>query len=765
MLISDAVSALELLYESNIPAMFWGSCLVGDERVVLDDGSFVKIKDLAKNHLDSLNFSVMQPDGTSKRATRFFKYHNKQIMKISTSDGRILRGTPNHPLMTDNGWVEMRNLAVGDNLKIANNIPSTIKNYAKFSSKTYSRKYGPKFDGKMPEVVDEKLGALMGYLVGDGHISKDGYTTQFIINEEEVDLSKKISGFVHDVFGVETYELKVKPKDRNQQMTHLYINSSDITKNLMCLRSKRVPDCIMSSPDSVVASFLSWLFEADGCVSWSKKQNGCHGYKVSLTSRTQGLLQDVQLLLMRFGIYSTVHGFILSISRRKMQNIYADKIGFQSIKKRLKCSQMYSYNISQFEKCNGHRDGAQYIKIKKVEIEKDLQDVYDIEVPDGHTFLANGIVSHNSGVGKTEVIKEFCKRKGIKEVILHAAQCDGVELQGLPYINQNDGVTSFAPLGYLPENEKFVLFLDELNRGQAPVLQALFQLINDRTIGRKKFNCYVVGACNPNVGDYQVSELDAALVARFAHISITNTSKMVGDYLAEKHGYECPYIAYYQQGQSRTCDEYSVPPIKLSCGRAKEWAINLYKAQQKVNVKESIYFEVLSGILPADEATILQKYIVPISLNSIAEKGSKVYEKFKFKEEEIIATCFSMVEYCKNVLKEDERENLAEFLAWVVQKHRIKDVVFGCMTTILHQAMNLNFANSKARIDVSPDVLLAILKNPKKTYYFNMVKDSMVGTIYKVFSENDLEKEILDMFEKIDVDQIIKDISETEDKE
>lgn len=49
-------------------------------------------------------------------------------------------------------------------------------------------------------------------------------------------------------------------------------------------------------------------------------------------------------------------------------------------------------------------------KIKKIKIRENLETVYDVEVPVGHSFIANGIVSHNSGTGKSTLTQTIVHR-------------------------------------------------------------------------------------------------------------------------------------------------------------------------------------------------------------------------------------------------------------------------------------------------------------------------------------------------------------------
>lgn len=73
--------------------------------------------------------------------------------------------------------------------------------------------------------------------------------------------------------------------------------------------------------------------------------------------------------------------------------------------------------------------------------------------------------------------------------------------------------------------KRIVLFLDELNRAPIDVRQSALQLVLERKIHEHAlpevdgFKCMVVAAINPS-GDYQVDELDPALLDRFLSIEV-----------------------------------------------------------------------------------------------------------------------------------------------------------------------------------------------------------------------------------------------------
>ena len=57
-------------------------CLVGDERIILGNGSIIKMKDLGEEHLQKINIQVLTGEGGKKRdyAKIFHAYKNQPII-------------------------------------------------------------------------------------------------------------------------------------------------------------------------------------------------------------------------------------------------------------------------------------------------------------------------------------------------------------------------------------------------------------------------------------------------------------------------------------------------------------------------------------------------------------------------------------------------------------------------------------------------------------------------------------------------------------
>lgn len=121
------------------------------------------------------------------------------------------------------------------------------------------------------------------------------------------------------------------------------------------------------------------------------------------------------------------------------------------------------------------------------------------------------------GIGKSQILNAYFTAKGQKVVMLFLGQMsDPGDIIGLPRICEN-GSTDFAPPYWFPRDGKpIVLFLDELNRARPEILQTVMDLTLNRTLAGKKLpaGSRIISAVNEG-GEYQLTDLDPALVSRF----------------------------------------------------------------------------------------------------------------------------------------------------------------------------------------------------------------------------------------------------------
>lgn len=373
-------------------------CITGESLVSTKNGIF-RISDLVDNKIDTC-----VDDGN--KIVNYFKYENEKTLRLITYDGYEIEGTPTHRIMINGEWKQLSELKVGDKIELAK--PEFAqKEYQELSypmllTKNTENKLSVDDESMFPKIkITENWGRLFGYLLGDGNFTRHGFGISCDSRYEDVveDVDNLIS--LAGLHAVHTNK-KVDKRCKNNLSKYGFGVDLKVTSNTFSKLCKRyglygengknfhIPYFILKSPKTVIREFLRGLFEADGTVGENSN--------VSFTTKSLELAQEVQYLLLGFGITSRINRSYNSYYRKYYYNvnlrkkeccIFEKEIGFVSSIKNKKLSEYISKNIS-----NHHNEITFTSEI--ISIEESINDVYDIEVENSHLFNANGIINHNS---------------------------------------------------------------------------------------------------------------------------------------------------------------------------------------------------------------------------------------------------------------------------------------------------------------------------------------------------------------------------------
>jgi stage V sporulation protein R len=235
----------------------------------------------------------------------------------------------------------------------------------------------------VPERFDARLGAFLGYLVGDGHISR--VKRHCGLTSGDLEQIEAFAELAHDLFGLNAVVKEDGGRWRalvhSESLSDLLVDAVGLTHGPSAA-DKAVPEAILRSPEDVVAAFLRALFDCDG---YAGKQG------VILSTKSDTMSEQVQLLLLNFGV----------LSRRRLQGdgcwhvhvtgtstkTFAARVGFGLERKQ--------------DALREYIDGHSWFKEERwvdevVSIERGFGDVYDISVEQTHRYAAAGFVNHNS---------------------------------------------------------------------------------------------------------------------------------------------------------------------------------------------------------------------------------------------------------------------------------------------------------------------------------------------------------------------------------
>jgi DNA gyrase subunit A len=325
-------------------------CLTGDALVRTAEG-LIPISKLASAEAGAevaIDIAVRSAGGRTQRAERWFDCGEHPTLRVRTRYGYELIGTPNHPVLVclaDTtgkprlAWKTLDTLQVGDYLVIDRGVethagtPVDLTPYYPTLSPATRRH-------TLPTQLDEPLAFLMGALVAEGTLADDRieftctpgeFADEFVRCWARVFPDCRLHQWLRPPVGFGKrpfWQMQVV----SQQVVRLLGN--------LGLRGRSaervVPEAILRAPQAVQAAFLRGLFEGDGCV----ERSGRSLMRVSLVSASKRLLQQVQVMLLHFGIVArltqdtrgTTWRLILTGARNLQR--YAASIGFVSEAKR-----------------------------------------------------------------------------------------------------------------------------------------------------------------------------------------------------------------------------------------------------------------------------------------------------------------------------------------------------------------------------------------------------------------------------------------------
>lgn len=332
-----------------------GKC-IEEGSLVLTEGGIRRIESLGEapeEGFSPIDLGIVQEAGRRSRAEAFYNGGVKPTFKVRTSSGYAIGGTGNHrvKVMTPAGVVDWRYLdeiQVGD--FVCMNRSTDLWAPIPLDLRPYHNTDGTK-DVSLPNELDERVGNLMGYLVGESR------------------------------WGCE---------------------ASAFALGLGC-NQDTIPWGVLQSPRSVVCAFLRGLFETLG---------GMTKGQITLTTRGTRLSHEVQVVLLNLGIIASVcsessGAVTLTVLGARSRRLFADLVGFDSeekcrwLKESVEASPDGGVDT---EKIPHQQPGItseellrlDYFYDPVVSVEHGECQVYDLTVPDGKSFVANGMTNHNT---------------------------------------------------------------------------------------------------------------------------------------------------------------------------------------------------------------------------------------------------------------------------------------------------------------------------------------------------------------------------------
>jgi len=309
-------------------------CLTGDSFVNTEKG-LLPIKEL-KNKTKDL---IVKTDISPTKAEQWLDNGLMETIGILTKDGYELEGTKNQCIrvIDENGnyiWRRIDELKNSDWISIQRKNRLFGKN---FDCSSFSFQHKPSTYRKntfnFPKYLSPDYAYLLGLLIGDGNCMMDGGIAICACEPEMKNilqnLYKKLFGREGKIFGHWAFFGGVELR---AYLEHLGLKKQRSWQ-------KEIPKSIFESSSEVVGAFLRGLFDTDGTIRKTGRDDNSLDIKLSTTSFD--LAKGVQQLLLNSGIISNIQTVdtIDKISEIKGRKIISKRIlyhvrvkGLESVK-------------------------------------------------------------------------------------------------------------------------------------------------------------------------------------------------------------------------------------------------------------------------------------------------------------------------------------------------------------------------------------------------------------------------------------------------
>ncbi|HKV52156.1 MAG TPA: LAGLIDADG family homing endonuclease, partial [Gemmatimonadaceae bacterium] len=362
-------------YEATNP------CVVGSTRLATDRGlltmeelerELTEIRVVTDDRVPAIRsaleggVAVQTRRGTTLRhAVPVFRTRqNAPVFALTTAHGYTVTATDNHKFFTPNGLVELKDLKAGDDILLQSGEGAWSTNYAlpafEPTDKLLARV--ERGEARLPSTWSRELGQMIGFAMTDGWPC------------DELPYTRSSLGLA-------------APGE-----------------------AKRVPETIWRAPREAVIGFLQGLFTADGTVNISVARKTC---SVRLSASNKPLLEDVQRLLLNFGIVSKLylrreaHDKLMPNGKggqtryacapqyelvldKENRDRFVRTIGFLSVAKQQKAERWLA---GKERRSNRERFVTRIVSIKPA----GTADVYCTTEHQAHSIVVNGLVTANCG--------------------------------------------------------------------------------------------------------------------------------------------------------------------------------------------------------------------------------------------------------------------------------------------------------------------------------------------------------------------------------
>jgi len=389
------------------------SCITGNNLLVTSTG-YKKMNALVEYSTDrefiKYEDTIVNKNFSLEKSSHAIKYKNQPTITITLQNGMVIQGTYNHPVMSNKVtkdnilhnhskkqyrefnnnkvFVQLKDLKIGSYIEIPLNIGVFNTEYQSLEYKDVSVNK-LKNEIEIPLVFNEDFAEFLGMYYADGTIRDSGGTYEIRIHNKDKDVEVEFRKLVTNLFG----DIKITvEKEKGGSIRYIVrgIKLKGFSKYFpRGCHNKEIPNELLISPKTVIAAFIKGV-TLDSSI-YSKRNT------LALSQAIKDNAVFIQNALINMGIATTISKY------KSSRGIYFYRLGirnehYEKFKTDVGLIQQRKIKNTKATKHNkGYfiLDNSWWSPVVKIEYTHD--DVYDIHVPKTHSFIANGIVNHNTG--------------------------------------------------------------------------------------------------------------------------------------------------------------------------------------------------------------------------------------------------------------------------------------------------------------------------------------------------------------------------------
>jgi len=459
---------------TNIYLMEYGACLTKDGVVDTRHG----IRNITDISIGDL---VLSHTGKYRRVLKkLYRNYSGKLIRLKFGVDDPIEVTAEHPIYTNEGFVSAKDLCCRHKFPLfgpqlsANTVfdlsefnvdyrfqvvdgteyiytkwsserkPKELQDEAYLKRRRYNQEYhsrkrtNPKYKSSVPRFVDANfdLGLILGVYAGDGDINKKDTQTNITWNAEETDKAKAFADAVKRVFGLNV--TITNGKTRGYAVLRTHINNKIVCRFISGMIGKYSHDksikLLEQFTPEMACGFIKGYWMTDG--------TSLDNHTRHIGSVSRALIAQTRSLLLSLGCYSGIRHRPPKTSTTKYGQVISGGDSWL-----LTVPASFHNRLSEIFDSKTSYVGTVYVPLREYDEREYDGPVYNLEIEEDHSYLAQGVIHHNCFVADSDGI--------YKRSLIEAC----TTYPGKP-ITTPDGDIVFTPITRAQKGVKYVIGID-----------------------------------------------------------------------------------------------------------------------------------------------------------------------------------------------------------------------------------------------------------------------------------------------------------------